>query len=65
MKWGMSNGTSPFVERPPGVEGFLPISALISLKYWTLTGVINNVHPSGLFVLIALVAVGLLLKKAR
>jgi len=64
MKWGMSNGTSPFVERPPGVEGFLPISALISLKYWTLIGVINNVHPSGLFVLIALVAVGLLLKKA-
>ena len=24
--------------RPPGVEGFLPISALISLRAWLLTG---------------------------
>ena len=64
IKWGMSRGTAEFITRPPGVEGFLPISALISLKYWMLTGVINLVHPSGLFILLAIVAVGLLLKKA-
>jgi polyferredoxin len=46
------------------VEGFLPISALISLKYWIQTGIVNEVHPSGLFIFIAIVAVGLLLKKA-
>lgn len=62
--WGMSGGIQPYVERPPGVEGFLPISALISLKYWLQVGVINGIHPSGLFILIAIIAVGLLLKKA-
>lgn len=63
-RWGMSGGTEPFVARPPGAEGFLPISALISLKYFILTGVINGVHPSGLFILLAILAVSLLLKKA-
>ncbi|TAK59353.1 MAG: 4Fe-4S binding protein [Bacteroidetes bacterium] len=64
MKWGLSNGATTFSERPPGAEGFLPISALMSLKYWLQTGIINDVHPSGLFIFIAIVAVGLLLKKA-
>ena len=64
MQWGTTNGTSTFVQRPPGAEGFLPISALMSLKYWLLTGIINDVHPAGLFIFVALVAVGLVLKKA-
>jgi len=63
-RWGMSGGSAAFVARPPGAEGFLPISALISLRYFTLTGIINAVHPSGLFILIAVLAVSLLLKKA-
>lgn len=63
-RWGMSGGTEAFVARPPGAEGFLPISALISLKYFLLTGIINAVHPSGLFILLAIFAVSLLLKKA-
>lgn len=64
MKWGMSQGAETFSPRPPGAEGFLPISALISLKYWTQTGVVNDVHPSGLFILLAIVASSVLLKKA-
>ncbi len=64
MKWGISGGTTPLVERPPGVEGFLPISALISLTYWSQTGILNDVHPSGLFILVAIMATGLFLKKA-
>ncbi len=64
MKWGISNGEAHYYPRPPGVEGFLPISALISLKYWLYTGIINEVHPSGLFTLIAILAIGFLLKKA-
>jgi len=63
VQWGQSGGTHPFVARPPGVEGFLPISALISLSYWIQTGVINAVHPSGLFIFVAIVAMGLLFKK--
>ena len=64
MKWGISGGSEPFTERPPGVEGFLPISALISLKYWFETGIINGVHPSGLFILVAIVAGSIALKKS-
>jgi polyferredoxin len=64
MEWGTSRGAAPFYERPPGVEGFLPISALISLKHWLMTGTINTIHPSGLFIFVGIVATGLLLKKA-
>jgi polyferredoxin len=64
MQWGTSDGPAAFSPRPPGAEGFLPISALISLKYWLHTGIVNNVHPSGLIILLAIVAVSILLKKA-
>ncbi len=63
-RWGSSEGQAAFVPRPPGAEGFLPISALMSLKYWLLTGVINTVHPSGLFILVGVLAMSVLLKKA-
>jgi polyferredoxin len=64
MQWGASAGSEPFFERPPGAEGFLPISALMSLKYWLQTGIINDVHPSGLFILMAILGVSIALKKA-
>lgn len=64
VEWGMSGGSQPFSSRPPGAEGFLPISALISLKYWLQAGVINEVHPSGLFIFIGIVAASVALKKA-
>jgi polyferredoxin len=64
VKWGMSRGAGTFIERPPGVEGFLPISALISLKYWIETGIINTVHPSGLIIFTAIVAGSVIMKKS-
>ncbi len=64
MRWGESGGATAFVRRPPGAEGFLPISALISLKYWLSTGIINEIHPSGLIILLAIITVSVLLKKA-
>jgi ferredoxin len=64
VKWGMSRGAVPFIERPPGVEGFLPISALISLKYWIETGIINAVHPSALVIFLAIVGGSIVLKKS-
>lgn len=39
--------------RPPAVEGFLPISALVGLKRFLLTGHYDEVHPAGLTILIA------------
>src|SRR5689334_5145944 len=64
VKWGGDPSAAAFSQRPPGAEGFLPISALISLKYWAEAGIINNVHPAGLFIFIAIAAIGFLLKKA-
>ncbi|MFI5252733.1 MAG: 4Fe-4S binding protein [Bacteroidota bacterium] len=64
LRWGMLSGKSIFVNRPPGVEGFLPISALISLKYWLSTGIVNNIHPAGFFIFLAIVTISVLLKKA-
>ena len=39
--------------RPPAVEGFLPLSALVGLKRFLLTGSYDAVHPAGLTILIA------------
>lgn len=64
MRWGLSGGREAFVNRPPGVEGFLPISALISLTYWFRTGIVNDIHPSGLFIFLAIIAVSVVVKKA-
>ncbi len=64
VSWGTTGGIEGVAYRPPGAEGFLPISALMSVKYWLQTGIINGIHPAGLFIFIAIVAIGLLLKKA-
>ena len=63
VRWGMSQGTEVFVSRPPGVEGFLPISALVSVKYWLETSIINSIHPSALFIFLAIVIVSIVIKK--
>jgi len=59
-----SGGATPFVERPDGVEAFLPISALLSLKGWLSSGTINTIHPAALMVFLAALLVSLLLKRA-
>lgn len=64
VRWGQSAGGGAFHSRPPGVDGFLPISSLMSLKYWLETGIINEIHPAGLFIFLAILAIGFLLKKA-
>ena len=59
-----SLGTEPFVRRPAGVEGFLPISALMSVKYWLATGIVHPFHPAGFVLLLIFIAVSVLFKKA-
>jgi NAD-dependent dihydropyrimidine dehydrogenase PreA subunit len=51
-------------ERPPGVEGFLPIAALLSLRHLATTREIHPVHPAGLVLLLLALATGLFAKKA-
>ena len=57
-------GRAPVVPRPPGVEGFLPISALMSLRLWLAGGGIHPVHPAGLAILVAILAMSAVLAKS-
>ncbi len=50
-----SGGATGAAYRPPGVEGFLPISSLMSLYYFLLTGNIHAAHPAGMFILFGVV----------
>ena len=57
-------GRTIYMERPPGVEGYLPIAALMNLKLLVLTGEFPRLHPAGLTLLVAFLAISLLLRKA-
>lgn len=54
---------SVYVSRPPSVEAYLPIAALMSLKYWLVTGVFDRVHPAGLAILGAAILTALLWRR--
>jgi polyferredoxin len=57
-------GATALVDRPPGVEGWLPIASLMNLKVVLLTGALPSVHPAGVFLLVAFLAISFLLRKA-
>ncbi len=57
-------GVTPHFSRPAGVDGWLPISGLMNLKYWVLTGHVPSMHPAALFLLVAFLAIAFLLRKA-
>ncbi|TYO98883.1 4Fe-4S binding protein [Geothermobacter ehrlichii] len=59
-----SFGQTPDYWRPPGVEGFLPIGALVSLKHWLVNGEFDTVHPAALVLLLTFFAMALLAKKS-
>ncbi len=50
--------------RPPGVEGFLPISGLMSLRHLALSGSVSPIHPAAPVLLVLVLGVSLLLKKS-
>lgn len=52
------------IERPPGVEGWLPIAGMMNAKYFLLTGEIPLLHPAAMFLFLTFVAMSLLLRKA-
>ncbi len=59
-----TQGASPYISRPPGVDGFLPIGALASFKYWISTGEITPYHPAALVLFVTFIAMSLLAKKS-
>lgn len=56
--------SQPLATRPPGIEAFLPISALMSARLWLQTGVIHPVHPAGLLIFGAILAISFLFKRS-
>lgn len=59
-----SGGTTAFVPRPDGIEGFLPISGLLGLSAWFRGVGINTVHPAAVVVFVTVLAVSLLLRRS-
>ena len=53
----------PFVQRPPSVDGFLPIGGLMAFKFFLLTGIVDPVHPSGFIMFASILGVSLVMKK--
>jgi polyferredoxin len=52
------------VARPPGVEAWLPIAALMNLKDFLLTRTVPEVHPAGMFMLVAFLAISWMYRKS-
>jgi polyferredoxin len=59
-----SGGKAEFFARPPGAEAFLPISAMMSVYYFLLTGVIHPAHPAGFFIFLGIIGVSFAFGKA-
>jgi polyferredoxin len=52
------------IERPAGVEGFLPIGALMGWKYFFTTGTWDSIHPASMVFLGFAFLISFLLRKA-
>ena len=59
-----SNGTTLYVSRPAGVDGWLPIAGLMNLKYLFLTHTFPAIHPAAAVLMGVFVLASLLLKKS-
>ncbi len=57
-------GAPSALHRPAGVEGWLPIAGLMNLRYWALTHRVPGLHPAGMFLLLAFLAMSFLFRKA-
>ncbi len=64
VRYWESGGATRWAERPPGVEGWLPIAALMNLKAFVVTGRMPEVHAAGMFLLVAFLAISLVFRKA-
>lgn len=64
MRYWESGARTAFVERPAGVEGWLPIAGLMNLKYFLTTGRIPTIHPAAMVLLAAFLIISVLFRKS-
>lgn len=57
-------GVEPGVSRPPAVEAFLPIAAMLATRHLLHTGEIDPVHPAGLAIFLGICAMSFVFAKS-
>lgn len=60
----LEQGLIPAATRPPSVEGFMPIGALMALKLWITEGIFDPIHPAALVIFIGAILLAVLFKKS-
>lgn len=63
VRYVQNGGVGNEMSRPPGVEGWLPIGSLVSLKHLVYTGTVSMIHPAGLIILLTILASSFVFKK--
>lgn len=64
VRWAETASQTRAVERPAGVEGWLPIAGLMQLKYVVTTRQWPAIHPAGFFLFTAFLLMSFLLRKS-
>ncbi len=64
VRYFESQGNSPYIERPAGLDGWLPIAGLMNLRYYLVTHHIPAIHPSAMILVCVFVLCSLLVKKS-
>lgn len=57
-------GRTVYVNRPAGVDGWLPIAGMMNTKYLLVTHKVPQIHPAAMFLFLVFLLSSLLLKKA-
>ena len=64
VRYYETGGRSAWARRPPGIEGWLPIASLMNLKVWWATGHVTELHPAGMFLLLAFLVMSWIFRKS-
>ncbi len=64
VRYFESQGQTRYIERPAGVDGWLPIAGLMNLKYFLTTHRLPLVHPAAMVLAAIFLLSSLLLKKS-
>ncbi len=58
------SSTDPLPYRPPGAEGFLPISGLMGALDWVYQGTLNTIHPAATVLFLFFVVMSFIFRKS-
>lgn len=64
VRYYETGGTSLYLPRPGGIEGWLPVAGLMNLRYTLETGALPPIHAAAMLLLAAFMLTSVLLKKA-